>query len=345
MAIRSTLPPYARIVLRFLEIERYRVLQSPVLKEFLPRNSNLRVSRIRTVPSSSPTPAGTDDNTLPPPLSSLPPTFSLPLPLALSSLPLLPPLSSSMPPVIPPRWVPLRTIEYAALKVGSLYADQEVFPNSGSIIPRNLSKTALCGSAIERSNFANRPTSHAVLTNEECELAFGQNTKVEVGRPYAKYEVEITKTQSCLVNIRCVYNNKYFVTRSHDDRWIIVVACEPEEDRSEWSCTLSQHVFIDSKTIRLHHVHLGHYATVQRTGYIYGRCVALDKDQKDVFSVIDWESLLILPKHVAFKGDNGKYLSSKWIESHEYLQFISDDIGDPSIGHETFTTTDGSIRI
>ncbi|KAM7473270.1 hypothetical protein LguiB_020513 [Lonicera macranthoides] len=172
----------------------------------------------------------------------------------------------------------------------------------------------------------------------------------ELGSPYAKYEVEIAKSQSCLVNIRCVYNNKYFVTRSHDDRWIIAGACEPEEDRSKWSCTLFQPVFIDSKTIRLRHVHLGHYATVQRTGdafnsCIYAGCVAPDQDQKDVFSVIDWESLLILPKHVAFKGDNGKYLSSKWIESHEYLQFISDDIGDPSVGHETFSTSDGSIRI
>ena len=26
--------------------------------------------------------------------------------------------------------------------------------------------------------FTNRPTSHDVLTNEECELAYGQNTEV-----------------------------------------------------------------------------------------------------------------------------------------------------------------------
>ncbi|KAM7473276.1 hypothetical protein LguiB_020519 [Lonicera macranthoides] len=64
----------------------------------------------------------------------------------------------------------------------------------------------------------------------------------EVGSPYAKYEVEIAKSQSCL--------------RTSD---------------AFNSC-------------------------------IYAGCIAPDQDHKDVFSVIDWESLLILPKHVAFKG-------------------------------------------
>ncbi|KAM7503411.1 hypothetical protein LguiB_002315 [Lonicera macranthoides] len=39
-------------------------------------------------------------------------------------------------------------------------------------------KTALCRSATERSDFAMRPTSYAVLTNEEYELVFVQNMKV-----------------------------------------------------------------------------------------------------------------------------------------------------------------------
>ncbi|RVW19125.1 hypothetical protein CK203_095135 [Vitis vinifera] len=31
-------------------------------------------------------------------------------------------------------------------------------------------------------------------------------------------------------------------------------------------------------------------------------------DLYDVCTIIDWESLLILPKHIAFRGDNGYYL-------------------------------------
>ncbi|KAF7142676.1 hypothetical protein RHSIM_Rhsim05G0011500 [Rhododendron simsii] len=65
----------------------------------------------------------------------------------------------------------------------------------------------------------------------------------------------------------------------------------------------------------------------------------------DVFGIIDWESLLILPKHIALKGDNGQYLSARWIEGHQYLQFASGDNGDPTVGNEVFITKDGNVRI
>ncbi|XP_058213537.1 uncharacterized protein LOC131325347 [Rhododendron vialii] len=65
----------------------------------------------------------------------------------------------------------------------------------------------------------------------------------------------------------------------------------------------------------------------------------------DVFGIIDWESLLILPKHIALKGDNGQYLSARWIEGHQYLKFASGDNGDPTVGNEVFITKDGNVRI
>ncbi|XP_021912441.1 uncharacterized protein LOC110826149 [Carica papaya] len=69
------------------------------------------------------------------------------------------------------------------------------------------------------------------------------------------------------------------------------------------------------------------------------------KDGRDICTIVDWESLLIFPKHVAFKGDNGLYLSARWIEGHEYLQYASNDLGDPTVGQEIFTTKEGSIRV
>ncbi|KAM7513911.1 hypothetical protein LguiA_003494 [Lonicera macranthoides] len=72
---------------------------------------------------------------------------------------------------------------------------------------------------------------------------------------------------------------------------------------------------------------------------------SIDNDQRDVCTFIDWESLLVLPKHVAFKGDNGKYLSAQQIDECTYLQFASSDIGDPTVSNEVFTTPDGSVRI
>lgn len=58
-----------------------------------------------------------------------------------------------------------------------------------------------------------------------------------------------------------------------------------------------------------------------------------------------WESLVILPKHVAFKGSNGSFLGGVWAESHQYLQFATDDMADERVGHEIFTNGDGSIHI
>ncbi|CAL5033055.1 unnamed protein product [Urochloa decumbens] len=52
-----------------------------------------------------------------------------------------------------------------------------------------------------------------------------------------------------------------------------------------------------------------------------------------------------LPKYVCFKGDNDKYLSVQSIEGHPYLQFLSDDIGDPSVKHTIYNNGDGYIRI
>uniref|UniRef100_A0A5B6Z2I7 Agglutinin domain-containing protein n=1 Tax=Davidia involucrata TaxID=16924 RepID=A0A5B6Z2I7_DAVIN len=172
----------------------------------------------------------------------------------------------------------------------------------------------------------------------------------EVVSPYAKYEVEPAKSGNGLVHIRCCYNNKYWVRWSQNHWWIVAGADEPEEDQSKWSCTLFKPVYVDATTVRFRHVQLGHYACLWRTGDAFDSCSfagseAPDKDQCDVCTFIDWESLLILPKHVAFKGDNGKYLAARWTENHPYLQFDSSDIGDPTVGNEIFITGDGSVRI
>jgi hypothetical protein len=66
-----------------------------------------------------------------------------------------------------------------------------------------------------------------------------------------------------------------------------------------------------------------------------------DEDAYRTFSVIDLEGQMLLPKHVCFKGDNGKYL----IEWVTLLEFVSDDIGDPLVRNIIETNRDGTIRI
>ncbi|KAK4275747.1 hypothetical protein QN277_018778 [Acacia crassicarpa] len=174
----------------------------------------------------------------------------------------------------------------------------------------------------------------------------------EVVSPYAKFEVEMAKSGNGLVHIRCCYNNKYWVRWTQNHWWIVAGADEREEDQSKWSCTLFKPIYVDAdaKTVRFLHVQLGHYACLWRTAAPFASCLFAasenpDKDSCDVCTIIDWESILIMPKHVAFKGDNGQYLSARWIERHQYLQFASNDVGDPTVGNEIFTTYDGNIRV
>ncbi|KAE9459992.1 hypothetical protein C3L33_08066, partial [Rhododendron williamsianum] len=192
---------------------------------------------------------------------------------------------------------------------------------------------------------------------------FLQFSGEEIVSPYGKFEIERAKSNNRFVHIRCCYSNKYWVAKSSSDSSLIAGADEPEEDQSQWSCTLFEPIPVDgggggssstnTTTVQLRHVQLGGYITsVVRLGgtstppqSLLALPPSVTINNPDVFSIFDWESLLILPQHIAFKGDNDLYLSARWIERHEYLQFASSDYGDPTVGNETFITNDGSVRI
>lgn len=71
-----------------------------------------------------------------------------------------------------------------------------------------------------------------------------------------------------------------------------------------------------------------------------------DQNRNDIFKFIDWNSLLILPRFVAFKGYNDKYLCFRRVEWNlPYMQFSSDDIGDSTVALEVFVTDEGYARI
>ncbi|XP_068314876.1 uncharacterized protein [Pyrus communis] len=108
-----------------------------------------------------------------------------------------------------------------------------------------------------------------------------------------------------------------------------------------------------SIVLRFRHVHNGKYvALVQNDpndrywGFIYTYGESPSQKFVDVFIVMDWESLVpvkLLPKHVAFKGRNGHYLSARLIDQQPHLlYFESNDIEDPSVGNEVFTNADGT---
>lgn len=175
----------------------------------------------------------------------------------------------------------------------------------------------------------------------------------DVGSADAKFEVEKSESGDGSVHIRSCYNNKYLQLVDNDN-WIAPRAEKPDEDRSKRSCTLFRPTSVggDSRTIRLTNVYLGTYLFMWRTASPYYGCVYScnsnpEADSCDVFSVIDWQSLVLLPKYVAFKGDNDKFLSPIWYEGHSYLQFSESKADDLMVvGNEIVRiTSDGNIRI
>ncbi|KAF5956324.1 hypothetical protein HYC85_003549 [Camellia sinensis] len=185
---------------------------------------------------------------------------------------------------------------------------------------------------------------------------FVQFSGEEIVSPYTKYELEMAKSTHYgkgLVHIRCCYNNKYLVRWSPKHNWIVAGADEPMEDKYNWASTLFEPLYIDgvAQTIRFRHIHYSYYACLWRAAppHDFGLFIGsstLDQDLRDVYTIIDWESLLIMPKHVAFKGNNDTYLGTRLLEGRLYLHFSSSsDIGDPTVGNEVVTTSNGSVRI
>ncbi|KAK8548388.1 hypothetical protein V6N13_054802 [Hibiscus sabdariffa] len=184
--------------------------------------------------------------------------------------------------------------------------------------------------------------------------------EARVENPYAKFEVEYFTTDT--VHIRSCENNKYWertknlsITGDPDSQyWITATTAKKEEDKSKESCTLFKVIFVKAaeNTVRIQHVQSGCYLCLWRMDNpTYNRCVlannkVYDDNQFDIFSIIDWASLLVLPRYVAFKGDNEKYLCLRYLDGgYSYLQFATKDIGDPTVACEVFATDDGSIRI
>ncbi|KAK1392475.1 hypothetical protein POM88_011531 [Heracleum sosnowskyi] len=173
----------------------------------------------------------------------------------------------------------------------------------------------------------------------------------QVGSADAKFEVHSSGNGNGLVHIRSCYNNKFLVL-NNDNNWIAAEAEKPEEDQSMRSCTLLRPTSVDGdpKKIRLTNVHLENNICLWQAAAPYYGCVLAnysdpDASSCDVFNVIDWQSLVFLPKYVAFTGDNNLFLRAHWQEDHNYLQFWDPNMEDypMSVGNEIVETTNVKI--
>ncbi|CAN1792622.1 hypothetical protein LINPERHAP1_LOCUS19749 [Linum perenne] len=154
-----------------------------------------------------------------------------------------------------------------------------------------------------------------------------------------------------MIHIRCSYNNKYLRPQEseYNLNYIEAAADEPEDDQTKLSSTLFQPEFTISSsseapnTVYFLHVNLGLYLydsnyniTAGSSSSTYPRCQ---------FRFVDWESLVTLPKHLTFRGDNGKYLGLRLEETGAGLRFEIDELEDKSIVHEVVSWSGGTVRV
>ncbi|KAI3945532.1 hypothetical protein MKW98_018349 [Papaver atlanticum] len=165
-----------------------------------------------------------------------------------------------------------------------------------------------------------------------------------------RFEVESATIGGGLIHIRSMYNNKYW-SRGQSNNWITSGATKPEEDRSKWSCTLFQPVFVnsgDNRTVRFRHINTGHYVCLWRIpGRPTNECLLAsnsspDKDQCDVCTIIDWESVVVFPNRIVIKSNNGLYLRTG---SDRFMGFSNGSLGSEDLEYEVTPSRNGGIRV
>ncbi|XVF06326.1 hypothetical protein REPUB_Repub06bG0037800 [Reevesia pubescens] len=129
--------------------------------------------------------------------------------------------------------------------------------------------------------------------------------------PYAKFEVETSDIDG-LVHIRSYQTNKYLVRTQNlsitgntaQQYWITATTDKPKIDQSKESCTLFKPISVDltNSTVRIINIQSRCYLCLWQSSsnLAFTRCVLVsnkgyDINSYDIFKIIDWESLLVLP--------------------------------------------------
>ncbi|CAI9109402.1 OLC1v1009218C1 [Oldenlandia corymbosa var. corymbosa] len=177
----------------------------------------------------------------------------------------------------------------------------------------------------------------------------------KVVSPFTKFEVERAhNTRGSLVHIRCVYNNKYWRKENPNVSWIMASADEPNENRWDGLCTLFEPVYVNGKDptegVRFRHVQSMNYVCLWLAGEPHTSCLFAgsadpNSELRDVFTVTDWENLVILPRNVTFKGDNGLYLEVIYESGNIHQKFSANDPAALGGRYEVFTANNGTVLI
>ncbi|KAL1538274.1 hypothetical protein AAHA92_27036 [Salvia divinorum] len=164
--------------------------------------------------------------------------------------------------------------------------------------------------------------------------------------PQVKIEVEPSKVNNRYVHLRFCYNNRYW-KGNITSNIVQADSTKPVEDTSSAECTLFEPIFAETilgiVSFSLTHVHTGFVVVVEKEGNVL--ITRTPKDNNNLLQFVNWDTLVKLPSHVAFKGYNGSYLGGIWAEGHQYLQFSVSDPNSEVAGHQVYLQPDGNLRI
>ncbi|KAI3941053.1 hypothetical protein MKW92_045329, partial [Papaver armeniacum] len=66
---------------------------------------------------------------------------------------------------------------------------------------------------------------------------------------------------------------------------------------------------------------------------------------RDLFTAIDWKTILVLPKRIVFKGQNGMYLKAYTTGGYDYMAYQSDNNHEEDVPNEITQRPDGTVSI
>ncbi|KAG6428951.1 hypothetical protein SASPL_106990 [Salvia splendens] len=167
-----------------------------------------------------------------------------------------------------------------------------------------------------------------------------------VSSTLVKIEVERATSNTNYVHLRFSNSNRYWSRRANSTV-IVAESKQPVEDRTDPSCTLFQPVQAAGEVagvFYLNHVPTGGRLLVDNTNW--GVYVEVNvPDSYGHLTYVDWSTLVKLPAHVAFKGDNNSFLRGVSQDGYNYLQFSSNDPNELASGHRVSFMSDGHVRI
>ncbi|XP_047959194.1 uncharacterized protein LOC125204547 [Salvia hispanica] len=160
-----------------------------------------------------------------------------------------------------------------------------------------------------------------------------------------KIEVERATSNANYVHLRFCHSNRYWSQRVNGNG-IVAELREPVEDTTNPSCTLFEAVQAPRRPagqFYLNHVQTGGRLLIDPQ--YWGIFVQLNALSYNFLTFVDWSTLVKLPGHVAFKGDNGSFLRGVSQDGANYLQFSSNDPSELASSHRVSLMSDGHVRI